>query len=143
MNKYTSIALLAVTLWSLGSSTLSQAAPGEITGTVRISPALQSKIGSTAVLYIIARPEGQIAGPPAAVKRFTQPIKSPVQFSITGQDSMMGSGTLDGKFTLTARVSQSGSATPAATGDLQPKAPAVSATAGGKPVTITIDQVRP
>ncbi|MDR3606904.1 MAG: hypothetical protein P4M08_05925 [Oligoflexia bacterium] len=133
------LTLLAVTLGLIQASVSFATAP-EISGTVQISPALKDKIKPEAVLYLIARQTD--SGPPIAVKRITQPFQFPIEFSITARDSMMGGDTLDGKFQLSARISQSGSATPANPGDLQTAKPVKNVVAGGKAASILISEVR-
>lgn len=113
---------------------------GSISGKVAISKELQSKVGPNAALFIIARPNGMTAGPPSAVKRIAAPITFPVSFELSGKDGMMSGGVLSGEFTLTARVSQSGSASPAGAGDLLASQPLNGVKPGGKPVVLTIDQ---
>jgi hypothetical protein len=113
-----------------------------IHGTVTLSSKLKSKIAPTAALYIIARPNGVTAGPPVAVKRFTTPLKFPVEFSISANDAMMPGTPLEGAFTLMARVSQRGSASPASPGDLQTSKPLNGVKPGGKSVTLEINEER-
>lgn len=119
-------------------SGMAQAA--EIKGSVNLAPALRSKVGSDAVLYVIAR-QGDPAGPPVAVKRITQPFHFPVPFAIGPGDLMMNSGELSGKYSLTARISQNGSAMPKA-GDLQTSKQKEDVTAGGPKIKLTIDSVK-
>jgi cytochrome c-type biogenesis protein CcmH len=112
----------------------------DITGSVNLAPALRSKVGSDAVLYVIAR-QGDTAGPPVAVKRITQPFHFPVPFAIGPSDLMMNPGELSGKYSLTARISQNGSAMPKA-GDLQTLKQKEGVAAGGPKVKLTIDSVK-
>jgi cytochrome c-type biogenesis protein CcmH len=111
----------------------------QLTGTVRIAPALKSKISPEAVLYVIARQT--VTGPPVAVKRITQPFKFPVHFSVGPEDSMMGGTKLEGQFSLSARISQNGSAMPQP-GDLQTKKAAENNAPGGAPVSLLIEETR-
>jgi hypothetical protein len=118
----------------------SHAASQAIRGTVQIAQPLKGKISSTAALYIIVRPNGMTAGPPVAVERFTTPLNFPISFEITANDAMMPGTPLEGEFTLTARVSQKGSASPAATGDLLAAKPVNGVKPGGKAVTLEINE---
>lgn len=131
--------MISLVVIILGGFNLAFAAEGVISGKVTISKDLQSKIGPTAALYVIARPKGMLAGPPAAVKRFVAPITFPVSFELSGKDSMMPGPALSGEYTLVARVSQTGSASPAAAGDLLASQTVNAAASGGKPVTLVID----
>jgi hypothetical protein len=127
-------------LLSPSSSYAAGANPKAIQGTVQISKQLKGKLSPTAALYIIARPNGETAGPPVAVKRFTMPLNFPISFEITANDAMMPGSPLEGEFTLTARVSQKGSASPAAAGDLVASKPVNGVKPGGKSVTIEISE---
>ena len=89
-----------------------------VSGTIRILPELQTKISSTAVLYVIARPSGQLSGPPVAVKRYVPPFQFPLAFQLSQEDAMIPDMPFKGELTISARISQSGSAMPAASGDL-------------------------
>jgi cytochrome c-type biogenesis protein CcmH len=133
----------ATALFLLGAPSLCLAAAPEsaqqLTGTVRIAPALKSKISPEAVLYVIARQT--VTGPPVAVKRITQPFKFPVHFSVGPEDSMMGGTKLEGQFSLSARISQNGSAMPKP-GDLQTKKAAENNAPGGAPVSLLIEETR-
>jgi cytochrome c-type biogenesis protein CcmH len=94
------------------------AATGKITGVITVDPTLASKLKPTDVLYIIAR--GQQTGPPAAVKRVTDP-KFPLRYVIGPEDAMMpGVPGFEGggRLTIAARLSRTGNAMPAA-GDLE------------------------
>jgi hypothetical protein len=137
----------ALTFASLALATAAQAAsPGTLGGTVNLSPSLSGKIGPDAVLYVIAR-QGDVTGPPVAVKRITQPFHFPISFSLSSSDSMMGAepgagaAELSGKFTISARISQNGSATPKP-GDLQTEKPLENVTPGKSQSSLTINQVR-
>jgi hypothetical protein len=137
------ISVLSVSLALLSQTSASYAAgpsAKSIQGTVQISKQLKGKISSTAALYIIARPNGVTAGPPVAVKRFTMPLNFPISFEITSNDAMMPGTPLEGEITLMARVSQKGSASPAAAGDLLASKPVHGVKPGGKPVTIEINE---
>jgi hypothetical protein len=125
-----------------GAFAAESASAGSISGTVKIAPALQEKISPTAALYIIARPDGVTSGPPVAAKRITAPLKFPVHFVISSADAMMPGTSFQGKFTLMARIAQSGSASPAAAGDLQTSKPLNGVKPGKKSVTLTIDEER-
>ncbi|MBC7690841.1 MAG: hypothetical protein H7222_03675 [Methylotenera sp.] len=108
---------------------ISYAAPSGISGKIKLAPEMKSKISQTAVLYIIARP---VADPgshaptmPLAVKRITQPFTFPMDFTIGQADAMMPNTTFEGKLTISARISQSGSATPVKAGDIEAAQPTV------------------
>jgi hypothetical protein len=113
---------------------------GKISGTIEIQPDLQKKLSPSAVLYVIARPEGKTSGPPVAVRRFTQPLSFPIEFNITQQDVMLPDTVLEGKFTITARISQSGSATPVKAGDIQGRALPEAVAVGGKEVKVILNE---
>jgi len=114
----------------------------KITGTLELSPELQKSLSPDAVLYIIARPEGQTAGPPVAVKRFTQPIFFPLEFNLTAKDAMIPDSPFDGKFSITARIAQTGSASPAKPGDIEGSAQPNPVPVGEKNLKIVLNHVR-
>lgn len=138
--KLISILSVSLALVSQSSSFAAEPAAKAIQGKVQIAQQLKGKISPTAALYIIARPNGVTAGPPVAVKRFTTPLNFPISFEITANDAMMPGTPLTGEFTLTARVSQKGSASPAAAGDLLASKPVNGVKPGGKPLTLEINE---
>ena len=76
--------------------------------TLDLDDSAKSKMKPGAVLYVIARPEGVAAGPPAAVKRMTG-VSFPVTFDLTAADSMMGQ-PLPPRVRLEARIDSDGNA---------------------------------
>ena len=117
---------------------------GKVQGVVTISAALENQLSPNAVLYIAARTPGISAGPPLAVKRFTQPIHFPVEFTLSGQDSMIADRPFKGRVMIKARVSQSGTAIPAMSGDLEPSMPPPEVEVGSSTnVTLEINQKHP
>lgn len=115
-----------------------------VSGTLQIPAELQSKISPSAALYIIARPAGTQGGPPLAAQRVAQPFHFPVEFKLTQADSMVADRKFEGVVAVTARISQGGSASPAAAGDIEGVSNPTSVEIGsGKPVTIELKQVRP
>jgi hypothetical protein len=116
------------------------AADGSVAGKVTLSPELQKKLQPSAVLYVIARPAGQVGGMPMAVKRFAQPLTFPVQFTVSSADAMLPGTKLEGSVAITARISQSGSATPVNPGDIEGAAPKVKV--GEEKLEIKLDKVR-
>lgn len=73
--------------------------------TLELDPAAQSKSG---VIYVIARPEGVMAGPPVAVKRVSA-AALPVTFDLSSADSMMGQ-PLPARVRIEARLDSDGDA---------------------------------
>jgi len=86
-----------------------------ITGLVRLAPELRDRVGPGDVLFVIAR---RGSGPPFAVTRILAP-RFPAAFRIGPEDVMTPGATLQGEFTLSARLSKTGSAGPAQPGDLE------------------------
>ena len=85
-----------------------------VSGTLDVGPALKASVPKTGFLFIIARTEGQ-AGAPLAVRRM--PLAAlPMSFTLSESDSMMPGQKLAElkSVTLSARVSESGDATPTA-----------------------------
>jgi hypothetical protein len=120
---------------------LAQGAPA-IHGEISLAKSVSAKIAPEAALYVIARPAGQTQGMPLAVKRFPAPLSFPLRFELNAADVMTGAQAFQGKLTLTARVAQQGSATPARSGDLEASR-TVDAEVGGKATAqLTLDRVR-
>ena len=129
---------IAILFLSLGLAGCFKSTP-PLSGTVTITPELQNQIQPQAVLYITARKEGQAGGPPAAVRRFPQPLVFPIQFKILQQDAMIPETPLEGSYSLSARIAQSGSATPVQAGDIQSTTLPVAVVGSGKSVEIMLD----
>jgi hypothetical protein len=123
------------------------AAPSEdavIAGKIELAPLLErTPIQPSAAIYLIARPAGQAGGPPVAVKQFTQPFHFPIAFSLSKADAMMPNTPFQGAFDLTARLAQSGSAIPAASGDFEGFVESGAVQVGQKNVEVRLSKVRP
>jgi hypothetical protein len=121
-------------------ATPARAAAGRIEGRISLSPALKkAKIADTAALYVIARPAGAQGGMPLAVLRL--PAQGfPVAFSLSQDNVMMQGSSFSGKVQLSARVAQSGSATPVSAGDLEMKKP-LTVEVGKSGVELKLDRV--
>jgi hypothetical protein len=125
-----------------GSATT--AADGVISGKLELAPLLaRQPFSKDAVIYLMARSSGETMGPPIAVKRFEQPFHFPIAFSLSKSDSMLPDVPFQGAMTLTARIAQSGSATPAEKGDLEGEVATGPVTVGENKVSLVISKVRP
>ena len=71
---------------------------------INLAEGAEAKSGE--ILFIIGRPAGVSAGPPAAVKRLTVGT-FPIEVSLTNADMMMG-GTLPESLDITVRVDGDG-----------------------------------
>lgn len=98
--------------------TVAAAAPAEAVVSLRIAPALQTKVSAETPLFIFAREPGSAAGPPLAAKRLTSAVIG-TDIRLTSADSMIPGRVLKTghKVSITARVSFAGQPLPAA-GDL-------------------------
>jgi hypothetical protein len=134
--------LLTFVMLALPCATQAQDA-GVIRGEIALAQSVTAKIAPEAALYVIARPAGQTQGMPLAVKRFPAPLSFPLRFELNSADVMTGQQAFRGKLTLTARVAQQGSATPARTGDLEVSRPADAVVGAKTPARLTLDRVRP
>lgn len=76
--------------------------------TLELDPASRGKLTPTSVVFVIARPEGVAAGPPAAVKRLAG-VTFPITFDLSAADSMMGQ-PLPPRVRLEARIDADGNA---------------------------------
>lgn len=123
-------------LFALGGCTHSEK---KISGSIQISPQLQKALQPTAVLYLIARSASDASGPPVAVKRYTQPFAFPIQFELSGKDAMIPDTPFEGNFILTARISQTGSATPVQKNDIEGVAQPNPSAVGTGNIKIVLD----
>ena len=73
-----------------------------ISGTVEFDESIISKIPKQGTLFLIARPEGILSGPPLAAKRHSL-IKFPFAFKIGQENVMLEGNTFEGNITVTAR----------------------------------------
>lgn len=120
---------------SAGTDTSAPAAP-PVSGTVVLGAAVAGRAAGAKALYVIARKAG--TRDIVAVKKIDAPV-FPVPFELAGSDVMVAGTAFSGPFDLTARVTKSGDAIPAA-GDVEGSAKNVAA--GAKGVTVTLDSVR-
>jgi hypothetical protein len=117
---------------------------GTLSGKISLAPLLSRQpIKPDSAMFLIARRAGETEGPPVAVKRFVPPYNFPIDFTLSKADSMIANMPFTGPFTLTVRIAQSGSATPAQTGDLEGEVAAGSVQAGQKDIEVRISKVRP
>jgi len=114
--------------------------PAGIDVSVSLAPRLAEHAPAEAVLFVFARPAGQLAGPPLAVRRLTV-AALPARIELTGADAVMTGGTLDSDqpLQLTARVTLHGGVN-AQAGDLEGQA---RYPGDGRPVRLIIDHLVP
>ena len=72
-----------------------------ISGTVNFDESIASKVPKQGTLFIVARPEGVLSGPPLAAKKHTL-IKFPFSFKIGQENVMLEGNTFEGNITVTA-----------------------------------------
>jgi hypothetical protein len=73
-----------------------------ISGTIDFDESLASKVPKQGTLFLIARPEGLLRGPPLAAKKHTL-IKFPFDFKIGQENVMLEGSEFEGSITVTAR----------------------------------------
>ena len=73
-----------------------------ISGTIDFDKSIASKAPKQGTLFLIARPEGTLSGPPLAAKKHTL-IKFPFSFKIGQENVMLEGNTFEGNITVTAR----------------------------------------
>lgn len=121
-----------------GAGTVAAAAGSPITGRIEVAPELAGSLPAGAILFVIARPEGAVGGPPLAVLRIPEP-EFPVAFEIGPGDVMIPSMQFAGPIALTARLDSDGNAMTRAESDLSsPAAP--PAEPGTKGVVLVLSQ---
>jgi hypothetical protein len=110
-----------------------------VKGHVSLAPGLKAKAATGETLFIIAKSVDS-PGPPVAVYRTTVD-RWPLEFELNDSESMLPGRNLSGagRFTVEARVSQSGQPLPAA-GDLKGATGVLDPT-DHRPLEIVIDQV--
>jgi cytochrome c-type biogenesis protein CcmH len=108
-----------------------------ITGVVRLAAALRDRVDAGDVLFVIAR---QGSGPPFAVTRVLAP-RFPAAYRIGPENVMTPGASLRGEFTLSARLSKTGSAGPPQPGDLEGEHPG-PVVIGARGVDILLARVR-
>jgi cytochrome c-type biogenesis protein CcmH len=122
---------------SSGSTSAGAGTGASVSGTVMLSPEIGTPdTGSGSALYVIAR--SAASGQILAVKKEAG-TKLPQPFHISAADQMTAGTQFSGPLDLTARLSRSGDAMPAA-GDLEGTTKGVAV--GAADVTITLDTVR-
>jgi hypothetical protein len=109
-----------------------------LSGTIRVDDALKEKIPANGTLFIIARPEGAAAGPPALVKRVAG-VTFPYNFVLDSDNVMMG-GPVPEKLTVSARLDQDGDAMSKSPGDLTGASKSAAAQ-GAKDVELVLSDV--
>ena len=73
-----------------------------VSGTVDFDESIASKVPKQGTLFLIARPEGVLSGPPLAAKRHSL-VKFPFDFKIGQENVMLEGNTFEGNITVTAR----------------------------------------
>ena len=107
-----------------------------ISGTINFDESIVSKVPKQGTLFLIARPEGVLSGPPLAAKRHSL-IKFPFDFKIGQENVMLEGNTFEGNITVTARWDLDG----------MPKASpddidgSITVNSGSKDVKIVLDHV--
>jgi len=73
-----------------------------VSGTVDFDESIAFKVPKQGTLFLIARPEGVLRGPPLAAKRHSL-VKFPFDFKIGQENVMLEGNTFEGNITITAR----------------------------------------
>ncbi len=121
-----------------GAPPVGAEAEAPVRGTVALAPELAERVPEGAVLFLIARRDGD--GPPLAVKRVAGP-RFPLSFELGPGDRMIETMPFEGPLRLSARLDADGNASTRTPGDLQGALPG-TVQPGAVDVTILIDQVR-
>ncbi len=121
-----------------GDASESASAGPPITGRIEVAPELAGALPAGAILFVIARPEGAVGGPPLAVLRIPKP-EFPVEFEIGPGDVMIPSMRFAGPIALTARLDSDGNAMTRAESDLS-SAAAPPAEPGATGIVLVLSQ---
>jgi tetratricopeptide (TPR) repeat protein len=89
-------------------SAAAQVEGAQLAGLVELAPALAAKVVPGATLFVIVRPDGMVAGPPVAVRRFDGP-SFPLVFALGSEHSMTGAPMPD-RVSLEIRLDSDGNA---------------------------------
>ena len=108
-------------------------AAAALAGVIELPPALASRVGPSAVVFVTVRESGTTGGPPVAVKRL--PAAFPLRFAIGPGDSMMGQ-PLPAHARLEARVDSDGD--PLTRDAKDPKAQLDGVTAGSSRLRLVL-----
>jgi cytochrome c-type biogenesis protein CcmH len=109
---------------------------GAVTGTIAVAPSLAGRVGTSDVLFLVAR---SASTRQVLAVRKEEAARFPFAFEISGMDAMVEGTSFEGPLDITARISKSGDAIPAK-GDIEGFARGVAT--GAKGVSITLDSVR-
>jgi cytochrome c-type biogenesis protein CcmH len=111
------------------------AASGQsVSGTIAVSDELGARVGSSDVLYVMAKKDGTTV----AVQRVESP-SFPLPFAVSEGHAMVAGTTLEGPVDIVARLSKTGDAIPSP-GDIEGTTTGVAVPAEG--IAVTIDHVR-
>jgi hypothetical protein len=100
-----------------GSAVATAPAAAPIEGRIELPSELALARPDSAVLFVIARPQGVQGGPPLAVLRIPNP-DFPVEFSIGPANVMIPSMRFEGAISLSARLDADGNAMTRGSGDI-------------------------
>ncbi len=120
------------------SEATASAGAAPISGRIVLAPELEGERPAGAILFVIARSEGAVGGPPLAVLRIPDP-EFPVEFEIGPGDVMIPSMRFEGPISLSARLDTDGNAMTRAATDLS-SAAAPPAQPGTKAVELVLAQ---
>ena len=124
------------------SSEIARSAPAgrSVSGTVTLSPSLQSKVRPEDSVFVFARPADGSRMPVAVVRARVSEL--PLRFTLDDSRAMASTAKISGyeDVVVTARVSRSGNAIPAS-GDLESGADKVKV--GSQGIAVTIDRAVP
>lgn len=117
-----------------------QASGAVVSGTIRLADGLHDRIGSNAVLFVIARP-APVGGPPLAVKRLDIPA-FPHSYTLTQGDAMIEIdwSEIDALY-VSAKIDADGRVGGSKTGDMEGIYPQNPVAPGAVEVDILIDTV--
>jgi cytochrome c-type biogenesis protein CcmH len=94
------------------------ASGGSIRGSIEVAPDLAGRLPAGAVLFVIARRQGAVGGPPLAVLRVSAP-SFPMNFEIGPENVMIPSLRFEGDISISAQLDADANAMTRQPGDLR------------------------
>ena len=110
-----------------------------ISGTIRLDPALQNKVGKEPLLMIMASTSSEPTKPAVVVKRIAD-ANFPYDYKLTPEDITLVGSSFSGKMYVTARIDSAGMVGPPHSGTLEGTYPGNPVPIGSSKIDIVINR---